>query len=299
MEFRERQPRLRRPSGGGVALQVGEEGSHAWSLRVTSRPPANGVRSVDIRADKVSTTNILLALRLKDLTYGAAACRSAANSRANWPRRPADLFPRQRAPAPGPSSTAIHRFGGNERRMGCRAARAGRAIQDRFRLLQSDHAARTSGAAQRCRFRLAARFEWRHRRASAIDPEQPPLIFNRIAIGLRFDTDKRRVLLPGRHQQWRDRYRRHRECRLCSGAALDARFRRNANVASALKRMWPALIVPEVREWVIERVERGSAQRIEVGVNSPVEPSRAAARRSPMQHLRSQHNRQWRDIAPG
>ena len=40
--------------------------------------------------------------------------------------------------------------------------------------------------------------------------------------------------------------------------------------ASALKRMWPILIVPEVREWVIERVERGSIQRIEIGVNSPV-----------------------------
>ena len=40
--------------------------------------------------------------------------------------------------------------------------------------------------------------------------------------------------------------------------------------ASALKRMWPTLIVPEVREWVIDRVERGSLQRIEIGVNSPV-----------------------------
>ena len=62
---------LRRPSGGGVALSVGEEGAHAWSLQVRGRPAANGVRSVDISADKVSTTNILLALRLKDLTYSA------------------------------------------------------------------------------------------------------------------------------------------------------------------------------------------------------------------------------------
>src|SRR5664280_1249774 len=62
---------LRRPSGGGVALSVGEAGSHAWSLRVAVGPPANGVRSVDIRADKVSTSNILLALRLQDLTYSA------------------------------------------------------------------------------------------------------------------------------------------------------------------------------------------------------------------------------------
>ena len=28
--------------------------------------------------------------------------------------------------------------------------------------------------------------------------------------------------------------------------------------ASALKRMWPVLIVPELREWVLARVERGS-----------------------------------------
>src|SRR5438876_5860577 len=38
---------LRRPSGGGVALQVGEEGSHAWSLRVVGGPAANGVSAVD------------------------------------------------------------------------------------------------------------------------------------------------------------------------------------------------------------------------------------------------------------
>src|SRR5579872_5790683 len=62
---------LRRPSGGGVTLSVGEEGRQGWSLRVTVGPPANGVRSVDIKADRVSTSNILLALRLKDLTYSA------------------------------------------------------------------------------------------------------------------------------------------------------------------------------------------------------------------------------------
>src|SRR2546423_7043530 len=41
---------LRRPSGGGVALQVGAEGNHAWLLRVTVGPHANGVRSGGIRS---------------------------------------------------------------------------------------------------------------------------------------------------------------------------------------------------------------------------------------------------------
>src|SRR6202040_1898467 len=60
---------LRRPSGGGVALSVGEEGTRAWSLQVAVGAAANGVRSVDIRAYKVSAANILLALRLKGVTH--------------------------------------------------------------------------------------------------------------------------------------------------------------------------------------------------------------------------------------
>src|SRR6185437_8865440 len=62
---------LRRPTGGGVALSLGENGAKPWSLRVTVGPQENGVRSVDIRAKDISTSNILLALRLKDVTYSA------------------------------------------------------------------------------------------------------------------------------------------------------------------------------------------------------------------------------------
>src|SRR4029079_9992954 len=85
------------------------------------------------------------------------------------------------------------------------------------------------------------------------DNEQP-LIFNRIAIGLRFDTDKKRVLLTqadisngaiGVARTGHIDY--SREARLPLG------FAGTPMSASALKRMWPILIVPEVREWVIER----------------------------------------------
>lgn len=62
---------LRRPSGGGVALSFGEEGAKPWSVRVLVGPQTDGVRSVDIKADKVSASDILLALRTKDLTYTA------------------------------------------------------------------------------------------------------------------------------------------------------------------------------------------------------------------------------------
>ena len=112
-----------------------------------------------------------------------------------------------------------------------------------------------------------------------IDPDQPPLIFNRIAIGLRFDTDKRRVLLTQADIS-------NGEIGIAGTGSIDYSgeprltlgFAGTPMSASALKRMWPILIVPEVRQWVIERIERGSLQRIEVGVNSPV---RNLSRRGP------------------
>ena len=105
---------------------------------------------------------------------------------------------------------------------------------------------------------------------AGIDNE-PPLIFNRIAIGLRFDTDKKRVLLTQADIS-------NGEIGVAGTGSIDYSgeprlklgFAGTPMSASALKRMWPILIVPEVREWVIERIERGTLQRIEVGVNSPV-----------------------------
>jgi hypothetical protein len=105
---------------------------------------------------------------------------------------------------------------------------------------------------------------------AGIDSE-PPLIFNRIAIGARFDTDKKRVLLTQADIS-------NGEIGIAGTGSIDysgeARlqlgFAGTPMTASALKRMWPTLIVPEIREWVIERIERGSLQRIEVGVNTAI-----------------------------
>src|SRR5205814_8127911 len=100
---------------------------------------------------------------------------------------------------------------------------------------------------------------------------EPPLIFNRIAVGMKFDTDRKRVLLTQADIS-------NGEIGIAGTGSIDysgeARlqlgFAGTPMSASALKRMWPILIVPEVREWVIERIEKGQLQRIDVAVNSPV-----------------------------
>lgn len=275
---------LRRPSGGGVALSVGEEGAHAWSLQVVVGPQANGVRSVDIRANKVSTTNILLALRLKDLTFSA------------------DL------PLTGELKGELGRDGLPTYFRGKLSAGAGTIIDgdtpDYPMAIDSAEISVEWDAGRRVlvapfkiisgpnRITLLAHLEppndsipdWQLGFSggtivlAGIDDE-PPLIFNRIAIGLRFDTDQRRVLLTQADIS-------NGEIGFAGTGSIDYSaeprltlgFAGTPMSASALKRMWPTLIVPEVRQWVIERIERGSLQRLEIGVNSPL---RNLSRRGP------------------
>src|ERR1700688_4001782 len=268
---------LRRPSGGGVALSVGEEGSKAWSLRVVVGPPANGVRSVDIRANKVSTSNILLALRMKDLTY-TADLPLTGELKGELGRDGLPTYFRGKLTAGDghiiDTDTPDYPMAIDSAEISVEWDSGRRVLVAPFKII--------SGAN---RITLLAHLEppndnildWQLGFSGGtivlaeIDPDQPPLIFNRIAIGMRFDTDKRRVLLTQADIS-------NGEIGIAGTGSIDYSgeprltlgFAGTPMSASALKRIWPTLIVPEVRQWVIERIERGSLQRIEVGVNSPV-----------------------------
>ena len=267
---------LRRPSGGGVALSVGEDGANPWSLRVVVGPPANGVRSVDIRADKVSTTNILLALRLKDLTY-SADLPLTGELKGELGRDGLPTYFRGKISAGAgniiDSDTPDYPMAIDSAEANVEWDSGRRVLVAPFKIISGQN-----------RITLLAHLEppndsvtdWQLGFSggtivlAGIDNE-PPLIFNRIAIGMRFDTDKKRMLLTQADIS-------NGEIGVAGTGSVDYSgeprltlgFAGTPMSASALKRMWPTLIVPEVREWVIERVERGSLQRIEVGVNSPV-----------------------------
>jgi hypothetical protein len=276
---------LRRPSAGGVALSLGEEGSRAWSLRVVVGRPENGVRSVDIRADKVSTSNILLALRLKDLTY-SADLPLTGELKGELGRDGLPTYFRGKLTAGAgtiiDSDTPDYPMAIDSAEVSVEWDAGRRVLVAPFKIISGDN-----------RITLLAHLEppndsipdWRLGFSGGtivlaeIDPDQPPLIFNRIAIGLRFDTDKRRVVLTQADIS-------NGEIGIAGTGSIDYSaeprltlgFAGTPMSASALKRIWPILIVPEVRQWVVERIERGSLQRIEVGVNSPV---RNLSRRGP------------------
>jgi Protein of unknown function/AsmA-like C-terminal region len=266
---------MRRPRGGGVALSIGEEGQRAWSIRVLVGPQENGVRSIDLRADKVPTSNILLALRLKDLTYNA------------------DL------PLTGEVKGELGRDGLPTYLQGKLNMGAGKIIDtdtpDYPLVIDSADVNLEWDSGRRV---LVAPFkivsgENRVTLLAHLDPpndnvtdwqlglsggtillagidNEPPLIFNRIVVGFRFDTDRKRVLMTQANFS-------NGEIGIAGTGSVDYSgeprltlgFAGTPMPASALKRIWPALVVPEVRQWVTERIERGSVQRFDIAVNSP------------------------------
>src|SRR6266581_4500053 len=267
---------LRRPSGGGVALSLGEEGARPWWLRVLIGPQSNGVRSVDLRANKVSTTNILLALRLKDLTY-SADLPLTGELKGELGRDGLPTYFRGRLTAGAghvtDSDTPDYPMAIDSAEINVEWDAGRRVLVAPFKIISGSN-----------RVTLLAHLEppndsvadWQLGFSGgtivlAGDDGEQPLIFNRIAIGLRFDTEKKRVLLTQADIS-------NGEIGIAGTGSIDylgeprltLGFAGTPMSASALKRIWPILIVPEVREWVIERIERGSVQRIEVGVNSPV-----------------------------
>jgi Protein of unknown function len=267
---------LRRPSAGGVALSVGEEGAHAWSMRVTVGAPANGVRSVDIRADKVSTSDILLALRLKDLTY-SADLQLSGQLKGEIGRDGLPTYFRGKITTGAghiiDSDTPDYPMAIDSTEVDVEWDSARRVLMAPFKIISGEN-----------RITLLAHLEppndnvtdWQLGFSggtivlAGAEGEQP-LILNRIAIAMRFDTEKHRVLLTQADIG-------NSEIGVAGTATIDyageARlqlgFAGMPMSASALKRIWPVLIVPEVREWVIDRVDRGSLQRLEIGINSPV-----------------------------
>ncbi|WFU45095.1 DUF3971 domain-containing protein [Bradyrhizobium sp. CB82] len=267
---------LRRPHGGGVALSFGEEGARPWSLRATIGPAENGVRSVDIRADKVSTSNILLALRLKDLTYNADLPLTG-ELKGELGRDGLPTFFRGKVLIGAgniiDTDTPDYPMAIDSAEINVEWDAGRRVLVAPFKII--------SGAN---RVTLLAHLEppngttndWQLGFSGGsillggIDNDAP-LVFNRIAIGFRFDIDHKRVVLTQADIS-------NGEIGVAGTGAIDYSgeprlmlgFAGTPMSASALKRMWPTLIVPELREWVIERIERGTLQRIEVGVNSPV-----------------------------
>jgi uncharacterized protein DUF3971 len=267
---------MRRPHSGGVAVSLGEEGARPWSLKVVVGPQQDGVRSVDVRADKVPAANILLAMRVKDLTYSAELPLSG-ELKGELGRDGLPTYFRGKISAGAgnliDSDTPDYPMPIDSAEMSVEWDSARRVLVAPFKVVSGENRITLLGHLEPPN---GATTEWQAGLSGgtillAGTEKEPPLIFNRINIAFRFDTDRKRVLLTQADiSNGEIGIAGTGSVDYANEARLQLGFAGTPMSASALKRMWPILIVPEVREWVIERIEKGTLQRIEVGVNSPV-----------------------------
>jgi hypothetical protein len=268
---------LRRPSGGGIALSVAEEGRDGWSLRVAVGPPSNGVRSVDIKADKVSTSNILLALRVKNLNYSANLPLSG-ELKGELGRDGLPTYFRGKVSAGSgdivDSDTPEFPLTIDSAEVNLEWDANKRVLVAPFKIISGQSRITLLATLEPPNDNIT---EWQLGFSGGTvllagnDNNDPPVIFNRVSIGVRFDTDKKRVTLTQADFS-------NGEIGVAGTGSVDYSaeprmmlgFAGTPMSVAALKRIWPSLVVADVRQWVIDRVERGAIQRIEVGVNSPV-----------------------------
>jgi hypothetical protein len=268
---------LRRLSGGGVSFRIGEEEpARPWLLRASVGPAADGVRAIDISADKVAVKDLMLALRLNDMPYTI------------------DL------PVSGRLRGEIGRDGLPTFFTGSVTVEAGTIVDRKVpdypmavdraeinvdwdatrRVLVAPFQLRSGGN----RFTLLAHVEppsdsvpnWQLGLSGGTillpgEEGEQPLIFNRIAVRVRFDTDNRRIVLSQMDFS-------NGDIGIAGSGTFDyssADPRMSGGIAgtpmpvSALKRMWPPLITPELRQWVLERIMSGTLSHAEVAVNAP------------------------------
>jgi len=269
---------LRRPAAGGVAMSVGEEGANAWTLKVGVGAPSNGVRSFEIAADKVPSKNLLLAARLKDFSFTTDGMALSGMVRGEVGR---DGLPTYLA-----GDVSIGKgdlIDRNTPEYPMHVDRMDMKIEwDAGRRVMVAPFQITSGSN---RLTLLAHLEPPNDRVPnwqlglsggtivLTDVNNAnPVIFNRVSVRVRFDTEKRRVLLT--------------QCDISNG---DVGIAGSGSIdystpetrvtlglagtpmsATVLKNIWPILVVPEVREWTIQRIASGSLQQLDIAVNAPV-----------------------------
>jgi hypothetical protein len=268
---------VRRPSGGGIALSVGEENTQRpWSFRAGVGPMVNGVRSVDISAERVLIKDLLFALRLKDASY-TADLPITGRLRGEIGR---DGLPTYFTGKIGVEAGSIIDRRAPEYPMNIERADISVDWDSTRRVLVAPFQV-VSG---QNRITLLAHLEppndsvphWQlgFSGGTIVLPGaegETPLIFNRIAVRMRFDIEGQRIVLTQGDIS-------NGTVGVAGTGTFDysvAEPRLTAGIAgtpmsaSELKRMWPVIINPEVREWVLERVDGGTLQRAEVAINAP------------------------------
>ncbi|MFL6832920.1 MAG: DUF3971 domain-containing protein [Xanthobacteraceae bacterium] len=266
-----------RPKGGGIAVALGSHSlERPWHMRAAMTPGEQGHRIIDIETQKLSTKDVMLAMRL-DAEYEADLPLSG-RIRANiGPDGIPHMLDGRILVEKGvivDRDDPLVRIPIDRAEISLDWDKSRRALVAPFQI--------ASGGT---RITLLAQFEaprdgsgvWALQisggsallASAPIDPNA--LILNRIQLQLRIDSTKQRIDLEPSEVGNTD-----------LGVALTGSLdfsgddpRLTVGIAGtrmsvgALKRLWPVTVASKVRAWVVDHIQAGTVERLDISTNAP------------------------------
>lgn len=271
---------LTRPSDGGVALAVNSTGADGlWSLTATVTPKPDGRRTIEAVIRDVSPKDLMLALRISDGHFSADVPLSAV-VRAEIERDGTLQVLEGRIQAGtgdfGSRDDPDSRIHIDEAQLNLRWNPATRQLQ--LPLDVQSGPSRVNFVAQ-LDVPEAASAPWVLTIprglvvfASADRSRDPPLIIDRVAVRAHIDPVRHLFAIEQADLGG-----------MAGGFALSGAIdfssgdpRLQLGVAgtkmtvSAFKRLWPALVTPRLRSWVVDRISGGTVERVVIATNAPL-----------------------------
>lgn len=267
-----------RPKGGGIAVALGSHSvERPWHLRAKMTPGEHGHRIVDIETQKLSTKDVMLAMRLSADQYEADLPLSGRIRADIGPDGIPHMLDGRMLVEKGiivDLDDPLVRIPINRAEIGLDWDKSRRALVAPLQVV--------SGGT---RVTLLAQFDapadaggvWRVQISGgsavlALAPVDPnALILNRIRLQLRIDSAKQRIDLEPSEVGNTD-----------LGVALTGGLdfsgddpRLTLGIAGtrmsvgALKRLWPVTVASKVRAWVVDHIQAGTVERLDISTNAP------------------------------
>ena len=282
-----------RPRRGGIVVSLGSESvERPWLLTAAVSPAERGRRMIQIEARKVSTKDILLALRVDEGKIEADVPISAViRAEIGFDGTPLLIDGRVIADAGtiGDMENPSASFEIDKAELSLDWDATRRSLVAPFQILSGGN-----------RFTLLAQLEAPREPSTAwglsltggtivLGPSAPagaavpvsstttpsesvPLVLNRILLRAKLDPVKKRIDLEQGDIGNADlRFALSGSVDFSGEPRLTAGLAGTAMPVSAMKRVWPIFIASKVRAWVMDNVQSGHAERLLVAANAPIE----------------------------
>ena len=267
-----------RPKGGGIALTLGSDSvERPWQMRAAMTPGRQGHRIIDIEAHKVSAKDLMLAMRWGEGQFEPDLPLSGRIRADIGPDGIPHMLDGRILVEKGviidlddplariPIDRAEINLDWDATRQGLLMPFQVVSGGNRFTLLAQFDAPREGNVAWGVQISggtvvLAS---------AATDPA--PLVLNRILLRLRIDPGKQRIDLEPSELG-------NTELGVALNGSLDFSGddpRLALGIAgtrmsvAALKRLWPVCTSPKVRAWVLDHIQAGTVERLDISANAP------------------------------